>query len=649
MKVAYCVLCLFQTAPPEESTNQGDARLVPFSKPDEQKCGLCGKSYTFYRLLSHLRTAHGETGRRVAQDLSGKTVPCTVGHCSYRGTSEEALRKHKAKYHSGDKENENVGTTEKMFWLCPLCDAKIKDQEDLNRHCVKDHGGDRFKPQMISFAAETDFKMWKAETELAHVLKWRRHGVINNKKGIRKYYVCHRSGVVRSHSRGMRLGRESKITTRHCTSFLKVRITEVGSVTAWYCVAHVGHIVTASSLPLCKSDKETIGHYLQLGLNIPTILRIIRKEQCDPNQRLYWISASDIRNTQEALQLLPGKLHNNDLESVKIRFNMNIASDGMRHILFPANERTNFRLVIITPEQVEILRRFSAKGISIDDTHCTTRYDLKLATLMTVDDYGRGVPSAFLLSSKMDKNECVFLSEEVKKVYEAFSPKFFLSDDTMSFWNAYKAVFPENETTKLLCAWHCLRAIFDGLKRFFPAAGDEKRCEFAGWIKVLFTQSNGVEFSRAKSHLLTLLNKWTLEGDAGSMRFLQYLRVNYLSRESQWAPYMKVEAIANTTIVSERWHRTLKYTLLNRSANRRVDELIDILIKAVPLITREHFVQDERRLMAGKYRAKENNRRHRKAVEKGDDVQPSRVAETQLVRSFTNNSRLSYCCEQLSL
>ncbi|VDM78038.1 unnamed protein product [Strongylus vulgaris] len=43
--------------------------------------------------------------------------------------------------------------------------------------------------------------------------------------------------------------------------------------------------------------------------------------------------------------------------------------------------------------------------ISIDDMHCTTRYNLKLATLMLVDDHGRWVPAGFLFASRMDKEE----------------------------------------------------------------------------------------------------------------------------------------------------------------------------------------------------------------------------------------------------
>ena len=35
----------------------------------------------------------------------------------------------------------------------------------------------------------------------------------------------------------------------------------------------------------------------------------------------------------------------------------------------------------------------------------------------------------------------------------------------------------------------------------------------------------------------------------------------------------------NTTMANERFHRTLKYTILNKSANWRLDKILNVLIK----------------------------------------------------------------------
>ncbi|CAJ0588737.1 unnamed protein product [Cylicocyclus nassatus] len=397
------------------------------------------------------------------------------------------------------------------------------------------------------------------------------------------------------------------------SSGIKACFYDSGVVSVRYCLEHIGHAVTAAALPLSRTDKECIAHYIQLGLDVPTVLRVIRKQHVDTKYRLYWITAADIRNTRSGLHLQPGRLHDDDLESLILRKGMNMDSDGMRRFDHPKEAGGRFCLVIITPEQLQLLDRYSARGVALDDTHCTTRYNLKLATVMLVDDCGRGVPGAFLLSSAMDVCACQALFEEIKKLYEEFNPKFFVTDDTMVFWNAYKTVFPSNETIKLLCAWHCQRAIFEKLNTCLPR-NSEKRRLLGGWLKTLFTQCNKVEFSKAKGMLLGLLAEQRMT-DSGIHAFEDYFRRYYLRREEEWAPYNRVASIANTTMICERWHRTLKYTFLGSSSNKRADELVHILIGITPILAREHLIQDARGIIEGKFRAKENCLRHKRAVE----------------------------------
>ncbi|KAL6730744.1 hypothetical protein Aduo_001693 [Ancylostoma duodenale] len=299
----------------------------------------------------------------------------------------------------------------------------------------------------------------------------------------------------------------------------------------------------------------------------------------------------DIRNAQHSLGKHPGRLDDDDLQSIPIKFQMQMDADGIRCFEMPNSEDgMGFHLVLITPEQVEILKRYSRRGFSIDDTHCTTQYNLKLACMMVVDDYDRAVPAGFLLANKMDKEECTYFFREVKSLFEDFKSRFFLTNDTMSFWNGYNTVFPGNDAVKLLCSWHCQRAVFDKLTSCCPEKVNERRSVIKGWIRVLFTQSNKAEFYRAKCQLLTVLSKYRLD-DEKCKEFDALFRKYYINRQEQWAPYNRTEVIANTTMVSERWHRTLKYTLLNRSANSRVDELVHILISDVPDLVRDHLVQ----------------------------------------------------------
>ncbi|VDM77607.1 unnamed protein product [Strongylus vulgaris] len=105
----------------------------------------------------------------------------------------------------------------------------------------------------------------------------------------------------------------------------------------------------------------------QLGLALPVVLQVIRKH------RLYWTSASDVRNTQRSLAMQPGRLHEDDLQSLILRHQLAVEEDAIRKFELPTtNDGAGFRLIVITPEQAELIKRYSAAGISIDDKHCTT-------------------------------------------------------------------------------------------------------------------------------------------------------------------------------------------------------------------------------------------------------------------------------------
>uniref|UniRef100_A0A7I4YHW0 FRIGIDA-like protein n=1 Tax=Haemonchus contortus TaxID=6289 RepID=A0A7I4YHW0_HAECO len=61
----------------------------------------------------------------------------------------------------------------------------------------------------------------------------------------------------------------------------------------------------------------------------------------------------------------------------------------------------------------------------------------------------------------------------------------------------------------------------------------------------------------------------------------EYLTENYLGKVPSWASFADKTGIMDTTMISERWHHTLKEDILHRNANCRIDRLVDLLIRAV--------------------------------------------------------------------
>ncbi|CAJ0601385.1 unnamed protein product [Cylicocyclus nassatus] len=93
----------------------------------------------------------------------------------------------------------------------------------------------------------------------------------------------------------------------------------------------------------------------------------------------------------------PGRLHEDDMQSLSLRYKLAVQEDGFRRFEAPTpSNGASFRIIIITPDQTELIKR----------------YELKLATMMVVDNYGRSLPAAFLLANKMGKEESGLLFEE---------------------------------------------------------------------------------------------------------------------------------------------------------------------------------------------------------------------------------------------
>ncbi|KAL6735907.1 hypothetical protein Aduo_006306 [Ancylostoma duodenale] len=213
-------------------------------------------------------------------------------HAYWRGPNKEALKRHIRRTHAVS----GRGNGGNLKWLCPLCSVAVADQAELSEHCRTIHELIECAVLTREFPSAAEFEIWKTETERIHVTKWKRNSVNVTSTGSHtiKHFLCHRSGIVRRVGKGLREPHDSRISTRHCTSFLKAQFNNDGTVTARFCLEHVGPSVTARRLPLSDGDKQTIDHHLQLGLDVPTVLRVLRKLYNDKRYRLYWLTSNDI-------------------------------------------------------------------------------------------------------------------------------------------------------------------------------------------------------------------------------------------------------------------------------------------------------------------------------------------------------------------
>ncbi|VDO73278.1 unnamed protein product [Haemonchus placei] len=140
------------------------------------------------------------------------------------------------------------------------------------------------------------------------------------------------------------------------------------------------------------------------------IMSRLRKENAAKSTKLYFVVKQDLHNIIRKYRMAPGWRDDDDVTSLKLRYEENNPDDGIRYMELPrdpsdkglqsCNESVylhdemviTYNSVIITPFMLEWLMKYSSRGVSLDDTFHTTRYNLRLATLMVTDERDRGLP-----------------------------------------------------------------------------------------------------------------------------------------------------------------------------------------------------------------------------------------------------------------
>ncbi|XGW34497.1 hypothetical protein V3C99_018424 [Haemonchus contortus] len=271
---------------------------------------------------------------------------------------------------------------------------------------------------------------------------------------------CNRCGE--GVSQGERRMRASKKVQLYCSAFANVHFKEDGSVSVIGCFGHIGHDLDPALLRWTDEQLEYLKYMIQ-EFSTDYIIQKMRKDYESKECKLYFVTKKDLWNVMTKYKLTPGLRDRDDVTSLELREQERNPSDGIR--FFKKQDEPSgkgFVLVIITPRQQRWLDQFASKGIAVDDTHNVTRYALKLATVMVIDDRDRGLPAAFLLSGEMTAKEVKILFDEIKKIVPNFAPKSLVSDEALAFYNGFKSSFPDRENSQgrgldVECGQHNIR------------------------------------------------------------------------------------------------------------------------------------------------------------------------------------------------
>ena len=481
-----------------------------------------------------------------------------------------------------------------------------------------------------NFHTFDEFLEWKEAKELANKSSFIQHCAPKTYQTTQVYYYyCNRAGVYTCMSKGVRQTKTqgtSKIGEQ-CTAHMRAEINLLtNKVVLKYCSTHYDHSTQLAHLRLPTSKRMEMAGKLYQGIPIERILDDIYDSVPGKLHREHLVTKQDLHNIKNQYNIEGIMRHANDLTSLTawvlemstlthnpvIIFKQQGLKQGHKIDNVSDND---FIIGIQTEFQRDMMRQFGSLTMCIDTTHGTNMYDFNLLTLLVLDEYNEGVPVAWMISNRQDSLILVEFFKAVKEKTGDISPQWFMSDDAEQFFTAWRAVFGDNQTKKLLCTWHIDRAWRHALQEYVPNRSDQ--IEIYHQLRLLLTELDKSKFRLCLQHFIT-------EVSQKQKKFFSYFQMHYTTRLDQWAYAYRCHTTVNTNMHLETFHRTLKVVYLQHKQNRRIDYLVTTLLK----LARDKIFERFRKLEKGKqsHRICEINKRHKKAIQ----MQASGFKETQL-------------------
>ncbi|KAK6021015.1 hypothetical protein OSTOST_13323, partial [Ostertagia ostertagi] len=273
------------------------------------------------------------------------------------------------------------------------------------------------------------------------------------------YLRCNRAG--RGTATATKRMKVTRKDTAYCPCFLNVQLRNDGSVVTKGCFGHAGHSLEPALLRLSVEHREFLKQLLEEH-TIGYILERLRNEYRHRNPRLFFVTKDDLKNLVEKYNLRPGRRHHNDLTSVSLRVQEGNPLDGIRLYVPPDDPSGRGLLMGRYPQRSKFdcifsLTKYSSdrdssstrlaakvleKGVLVSTTLIhTTRYHIKLATLVVPDEKDRGLPAGFLISGTMTAVDVAKFFDVIKQLIPDFEPETIVTDEAPCFWNGFRLVF----------------------------------------------------------------------------------------------------------------------------------------------------------------------------------------------------------------
>ncbi|GFQ98866.1 uncharacterized protein TNCT_735211, partial [Trichonephila clavata] len=354
---------------------------------------------------------------------------------------------------------------------CNICSVELISKKALEDHVDLVHNI-TIEKDTHNFNTLEDFKLWKETIEKQTTSLYVKNTGSKSDKtgGTIAYFYCHRNGYYNTtgdKKRNMKMAGSNKING-NCPSKMKVYEDIESKVTVEFTKTHVGHGINLGQMKITREEKEDIGRKLENKIPIEAILDDIRNSVNEKLEIIHLITRQDIKNIKVEYNISSdGILDTNDVVSVTKWVEGLINREDSPVVLFkdqnifdedlyPGMKAEDFLLVIMNASQKDMLKFYGNDTICLAFTHGINAYGFDLATLLVLDDKREGFSAAFILSNRQDSTALKLAFAAIKK-HACIAPKVLMTDDTESFFNAWKTVFGIPEK-RLLCTWHVDRS-----------------------------------------------------------------------------------------------------------------------------------------------------------------------------------------------
>ncbi|GFX90983.1 uncharacterized protein TNCV_197611 [Trichonephila clavipes] len=149
-----------------------------------------------------------------------------------------------------------------------------------------------------------------------------------------------------------------------------------------------------------------------------------------------------------------------------------------------------------------------------------------LATLLVLDDKREGFPAAFILSNRQDSTALTLAFAAIKE-HTCISPRVLMTDDSESFFNAWKTVFGIPEK-RLLCTWHVDRSWRRSIARLITKK--EMQVEAYKIVRSLLVETDEAAFDIMLKEALKMFDEKEEKEE-----FKIYFEQTYSKRSEVWA------------------------------------------------------------------------------------------------------------------